>query len=58
MKEGDAFAFGTAWANVPKFAGVRPIVRIDTLGGRAVTGIEMEVEENFGQSAIYRVTYA
>ena len=31
---------------------------IDKLGGRGVTAIEMEVEENFGQSAVYRITYA
>ena len=30
---------------------------IDKLGNRNVTAIEMEIEENFGQSAIYRVTY-
>ena len=27
---------------------------LDTLGARGVTAIEMEVEENFGQSAVYR----
>jgi 6-pyruvoyltetrahydropterin/6-carboxytetrahydropterin synthase len=31
---------------------------IDKLGGRGITAIEMDVEENFGQSAVYRVTYA
>ena len=31
---------------------------IDKLGGRGVNAIEMDVEENFGQSAVYRVTYA
>jgi 6-pyruvoyltetrahydropterin/6-carboxytetrahydropterin synthase len=31
---------------------------IDKMGGRGVSAIEMEVEENFGQSAVYRVTYA
>src|SRR5215207_3108714 len=31
---------------------------IDRLGARGVTAIEMEVEENFGQSAAYRITYA
>ena len=30
---------------------------IDRTGAAGVTAIEMEVEENFGQSAIYRVTY-
>ena len=30
---------------------------IDNLGPHRVTAIEMEVEENFGQSATYRVTY-
>ena len=30
---------------------------IDRMGGTRVTAIEMEVEENFGQSAVYRVTY-
>jgi 6-pyruvoyltetrahydropterin/6-carboxytetrahydropterin synthase len=30
---------------------------IDRTPGTGVTAIEMEVEENFGQSAIYRVTY-
>ena len=30
---------------------------IDKMGGRGVKAIEMEVEENFGQSAVYRVTY-
>ncbi|HTM02772.1 MAG TPA: 6-carboxytetrahydropterin synthase [Vicinamibacterales bacterium] len=30
---------------------------IDRIGGTRVTAIEMEVEENFGQSAVYRVTY-
>ena len=28
---------------------------LDTLGARGLTAIEMEVEENFGQSAFYRV---
>ena len=31
---------------------------IDAMGPHQVAAIEMEVEENFGQSAIYRVTYA
>jgi 6-pyruvoyltetrahydropterin/6-carboxytetrahydropterin synthase len=31
---------------------------IDRLGPSRVSAIEMEVEENFGQSAIYRVTFA
>jgi 6-pyruvoyltetrahydropterin/6-carboxytetrahydropterin synthase len=31
---------------------------IDRLGASRVSAIEMEVEENFGQSAIYRVTFA
>ena len=31
---------------------------IDRMGARDVTAIEMEVEENFGQSAVYRITYA
>ena len=30
---------------------------IDRLGSGGVTAIEMEVEENFGQSATYRVTF-
>jgi 6-pyruvoyltetrahydropterin/6-carboxytetrahydropterin synthase len=30
---------------------------IDKLGGRSVRAIEMDVEENFGQSAVYRITY-
>src|SRR5206468_3871632 len=30
---------------------------IDRMGSRGVTAIEMEVEENFGQSAICRATY-
>jgi 6-pyruvoyltetrahydropterin/6-carboxytetrahydropterin synthase len=30
---------------------------IDTIGANRVSAIEMEVEENFGQSAIYRVTF-
>jgi hypothetical protein len=29
---------------------------LDAAGARAVTAIEMEVEENFGQSAVYRLT--
>ena len=29
-----------------------------SLGARGLTAIEMEVEENFGQSAVYRVLYA
>ena len=29
---------------------------LDTMGARGLTAIEMEVEENFGQSAVYRVT--
>jgi hypothetical protein len=28
---------------------------LETTGARGLTAIEMEVEENFGQSAIYRV---
>ena len=31
---------------------------IDRIGATRVSAIEMEVEENFGQSAIYRVTFA
>jgi 6-pyruvoyltetrahydropterin/6-carboxytetrahydropterin synthase len=31
---------------------------LETLGARGLTAIEMEVEENFGQSAIYRVGLA
>lgn len=30
-------------------------VELDTLGARGVTAIEMEVEENFGQAAVYRL---
>ena len=29
--------------------------QLETTGARGVTAIEMEVEENFGQSAVYRV---
>jgi 6-pyruvoyltetrahydropterin/6-carboxytetrahydropterin synthase len=29
---------------------------IETIGARGLTAIEMEVEENFGQAAVYRVT--
>jgi hypothetical protein len=28
---------------------------LQTMGARDLTAIEMEVEENFGQSAVYRV---
>jgi hypothetical protein len=28
---------------------------LDAMGARGLTAIEMEVEENFGQSAAYRV---
>jgi 6-pyruvoyltetrahydropterin/6-carboxytetrahydropterin synthase len=28
---------------------------LETTGGRGITAIEMEVEENFGQAAVYRV---
>jgi 6-pyruvoyltetrahydropterin/6-carboxytetrahydropterin synthase len=28
---------------------------LETIGARAITAIEMEVEENFGQSAVYRL---
>jgi 6-pyruvoyltetrahydropterin/6-carboxytetrahydropterin synthase len=31
---------------------------LDTLGARGLTSIEMEVEENFGQWAVYRLTLA
>jgi 6-pyruvoyltetrahydropterin/6-carboxytetrahydropterin synthase len=31
---------------------------LDTLGARGLTAIEMEVEENFGQSAFYRLDLA
>jgi 6-pyruvoyltetrahydropterin/6-carboxytetrahydropterin synthase len=31
-------------------------VELDTLGARGLTAIEMEVEENFGQTAVYRET--
>ena len=30
-------------------------VEIDAAGGKGITAIEMEVEENFGQAAVYRV---
>jgi 6-pyruvoyltetrahydropterin/6-carboxytetrahydropterin synthase len=30
-------------------------VELDAMGARGLTAIEMEVEENFGQSAVYRV---
>ena len=29
-------------------------VELDAMGARGLTAIEMEVEENFGQSAVYR----
>jgi hypothetical protein len=29
--------------------------QLEMTGARGVTAIEMEVEENFGQSAVYRV---
>jgi len=32
--------------------------RLETMGARGLTAIEMEVEENFGQSAVYRETLA
>jgi len=28
---------------------------LETMGARGLTAIEMEIEENFGQSAVYRV---
>jgi hypothetical protein len=28
---------------------------LEATGGRGITAIEMEVEENFGQAAVYRV---
>ena len=28
---------------------------LDTIGARGLTAIEMEIEENFGQSAVYRI---
>jgi 6-pyruvoyltetrahydropterin/6-carboxytetrahydropterin synthase len=31
---------------------------LDAMGARGLTAIEMEVEENFGQSAVYRVALA
>jgi 6-pyruvoyltetrahydropterin/6-carboxytetrahydropterin synthase len=31
---------------------------LDTQGARGVTAIEMEVEENFGQTAVYRETFS
>ena len=31
-------------------------VELETLGARGLTAIEMEVEENFGQTAVYRET--
>ena len=31
---------------------------LETMGARGLTAIEMEVEENFGQSAVYRETLA
>ena len=31
---------------------------LETLGARGVTAIEMEVEENFGQAAVYRLSLA
>jgi 6-pyruvoyltetrahydropterin/6-carboxytetrahydropterin synthase len=34
----------------------RLCAEFETLGARGVTAIEMEVEENFGQSAIYRIS--
>ena len=32
--------------------------KLETMGARGLTAIEMEVEENFGQSAVYRETLA
>ena len=29
---------------------------LESLGGHGVTAIEMEVEENFGQAAVYRLS--
>jgi len=31
---------------------------LDTMGTKGLSAIEMEVEENFGQSAVYRVTWS
>src|SRR6478609_4661430 len=40
-----------------KLLAIRLKAEIDKLGGRGIKAIEMDVEENFGQSAVYRVTY-
>ncbi len=34
---------------------IRVRTELETMGARGLTAIEMEVEENFGQSAVYRV---
>ena len=33
----------------------RLLVQLDAMGARGLTAVEMEVEENFGQSAVYRL---
>ena len=38
--------------------GVRAEIESRGAAGQSISAIEVEVEENFGQSAIYRVTYA
>src|SRR4029078_10264445 len=40
-----------------KLLAARLKAEIDKLCGRGIKAIEMEVEENFGQSAVYRVSY-
>jgi hypothetical protein len=34
----------------------RCLAQLEQLGAKGLTAIEMEVEENFGQSAVYRET--
>jgi hypothetical protein len=34
----------------------RLCVQLETTGARGLSAVEMEVEENFGQSAIYRLS--
>lgn len=41
-----------------KLLATRLRLELETLGARGLTAIEMEVEENFGQIAVYRVSLA
>ena len=36
----------------------RLLVQLDAMGAHGLTAVEMEVEENFGQSAVYRLSLA